>query len=80
MCSPACVRNAYLTGCILRFDKLLKITDLSFFLIYIELPGVVDKSHTRRVVASVLQLFQTLYQDGISISISYVSYYSTHVK
>ena len=58
----------------------LQLGDLAFGLVDIELTLLVDERYAGTVVPAVLQTMQALNQDRISLSLSDISYDSTHKK
>ena len=77
--SPPCMGNANGSCYILTLCRSLKVRHLSFCLIYVKLiPVIRKKSTTCGIISTVLQSFQPLNKDRISLLCSYVSNYTTH--
>ena len=67
------------SGIIFITTKLFEVADLSFGLIHIQGALCVDHGDSRTVVASVFQPLQSFNQNGISLTLPNVSYYSAHI-
>ena len=61
------------------FRRSFQIADLAFRLIHIQITRIADQSHTGAIVTTVLQTFKSFYQNGVSLSLTYISDNSTHI-
>ena len=75
---PTGMSNTYTSAYVLVFSVSLKVTHLSFSLIYIQFSVIIQQSHTGTVIATVLQSFQTVNQNRVGLLPTNVSYNSTH--
>ena len=76
---PSRMRYAYAARCVFVGRILLQVCHLSFCLVYSEVFIVVEQSYSGAVVTSIFQSLQSLDENRVSFSFSYVSYDSTHV-
>ena len=75
---PSGVGYSYAAAEIMAGSDFLEIFYLPFGLVYPHLTVVIDKGDSGAVITSVFESLQTLYQDWVSLSLTYVSYYSAH--
>ena len=61
------------------FHRAFQIADLAFRLIHIQISRITDQSHAGTVITTVLQTLKSFYQNGVSLSLTYISDYSTHI-
>ena len=75
---PAGVGNARLSGEVVPCGGAFQFAHFACGLVHVQLSLWGDEGDACAVISSVLQSFQSFYQDGICIPFTYVSYYSTH--
>ena len=75
---PSGVGYSYAAAEIMAGRDFLEIFYLSFGLVYPHLTVVIDKGDSGAVITSVFESLQTLYQDWVGLSLTYISYYSAH--
>ena len=75
---PSGVGNTHVSAHVLIATELGQVVDLSLCFIHIQFAFVTNHSYASRVVAAILQSAQSLYQNGIGLFRSDVSYYSAH--
>src|SRR5574344_1161146 len=78
MSSPSCMRDAKRSTCIFTLGCVLQITDLTLCFKDIQPHFFTDNCNSCTIISTVLQPVKSLYQYRISLTLSYVSYYSTH--
>ena len=78
MRGPTGMGNTHSTAHILVVAVLTQVIHLTLGLIHIQFTVGIDQGHSSRVIATILQTAKPLYQNGESLLITYISYYSTH--
>src|SRR5574344_582026 len=78
MSSPSCMRNAKRSTCIFTLRRVLQITNLTLCFEDIQTHFFIDNCNTCTIISTVFQPVKSFYQYRISLTLSYVSYYSTH--
>ena len=76
---PTCMGDTNMTTDILVAAILCQVVDLTLRLVDIQLTVTIDERHTCRVVTTILEPTKSLNQNRISVLLSYVSNYSTHI-
>lgn len=77
---PACVGDADGARAVLAFGGKLQVADLALGLVNIQGVVAVDERHTGRVVTTVFQTVKTFDEDAVSITVTDITYYSTHKR
>ena len=76
---PTGVGDTDAAGSVLGGTLLLQRSHLAGGLVHIQIAFGVDHTDAGRVIAAIFQSMKTLYQNGVSLLLTDITYYSTHI-